>query len=65
MTSRVTIRRAGIDDVDAVARLINLAFEVERFFKRGDRTSPEGVRALPLRKTMDGRTAVRRLTSAL
>jgi GNAT superfamily N-acetyltransferase len=40
------IRQAASDDVETVARLINTAFEVERFFKKGDRTSPDDVRAL-------------------
>lgn len=40
------IRQAGPDDVDAVTRVINTAFQVERFFKSGDRTDVDGVRAL-------------------
>ena len=40
------MRVAVPDDADAVARLINDAFVVERFFKRGDRTSAENVRDL-------------------
>jgi predicted N-acetyltransferase YhbS len=41
MTSQV--RTATPADAHALARLINDAFAVERFFKRGDRTSPAGV----------------------
>jgi len=40
------IRQAASGDVEVLTRLINAAFEVERFFKNGDRTSPDGVRAL-------------------
>ena len=40
------LRIAIGDDADALARLINDAFAVERFFKRGDRTSPDDVRSL-------------------
>jgi GNAT superfamily N-acetyltransferase len=40
------MRIATPDDADALARLINDAFVVERFFKRGDRTSPDNVRSL-------------------
>jgi GNAT superfamily N-acetyltransferase len=39
-------RTASGDDAASVARLINAAFEVERFFVDGDRTSPGEVRAL-------------------
>jgi GNAT superfamily N-acetyltransferase len=42
----VTIREMRAGETDAVARLINAAFLVERFFKRGDRTTPDAVRAL-------------------
>jgi predicted N-acetyltransferase YhbS len=42
----LTMRVATADDADALARLINDAFVVERFFKRGDRTSPDDVRSL-------------------
>jgi|SRR5215472_6438246 len=38
-------RLAGPSDVDALVRLINAAFVVERPIFDGDRTSPEGVRA--------------------
>ena len=40
------IRGARAADVDAVTKLINTAFEVERFFKHGDRTTPDHVRRL-------------------
>lgn len=40
------LRIAIQDDADALTRLINDAFAVERFFKRGDRTSPDDVRRL-------------------
>lgn len=40
------LRVATADDAPAIARLINHAFEVETFFKVGDRTSLEGVAAL-------------------
>jgi predicted N-acetyltransferase YhbS len=48
----LAIREATADDVDAVTRVINAAFEVERFFKRGDRTSPEAIRTLMSKGTM-------------
>ena len=41
MTNQV--RTATPADADVLAHLINDAFVVERFFKRGDRTSPAGV----------------------
>jgi GNAT superfamily N-acetyltransferase len=41
-----TIREAGPRDVDALTALINAAFEVEQFFKQGDRTSPSAIRDL-------------------
>lgn len=40
------MRLATSGDADALARLINDAFAVERFFKRGDRTDPDNVRSL-------------------
>ena len=40
------VRTAGADDVPELARLINAAFVVERFFKRGDRTTVEELRGL-------------------
>jgi len=43
----VTIRTAAQEEVDAVARIVNAAFEVERPFRlKGDRTSAENVRQL-------------------
>jgi len=39
-------RRATLVDVPAIARVINRAYVVERFFKDGDRTSEEDVRVL-------------------
>jgi GNAT superfamily N-acetyltransferase len=40
------IRQAGAGDVAALTRLINAAFQVERFFKNGDRTTEAHVRTL-------------------
>jgi predicted N-acetyltransferase YhbS len=40
------MRIATPDDADALAQLINQAFAVEMFFKRGGRTSPDNVRSL-------------------
>ena len=40
------VRTAGPHDVADLARLINSAFAVERFFKRGDRTTIDEIRAL-------------------
>lgn len=40
------IREATLADVDEVVRIINVAFEVEREFRRGPRTSAEEIRAL-------------------
>jgi GNAT superfamily N-acetyltransferase len=39
-------READLSEVEALAGLINRAFEVERFFLDGDRTDPEKVREL-------------------
>jgi GNAT superfamily N-acetyltransferase len=39
-------RRAGPDDAEVIARLVNRAYEVERFFVLGDRTSADEVRRL-------------------
>ena len=41
----IRTRFAGPSDVDALVRVINAAFVVERSIFDGDRTSPEGVRA--------------------
>lgn len=43
------IRRATPADAAVIARIINEAFEVEREFREGDRTSPENVRDLMVR----------------
>ena len=43
------VRTAGAGDVPELARLINAAFVVERFFKRGDRTTVEEIRDLAQR----------------
>ena len=40
------MRIATPNDADALAQLINDAFAVEMFFKRGDRTSSDDVRSL-------------------
>jgi ribosomal protein S18 acetylase RimI-like enzyme len=42
----LTVRSATPDDAPALARIISQAFEVERFFKVGDRTNPEEVASL-------------------
>lgn len=41
-----TVRTAGADDAPELTRLINTAFAVERFFKRGDRTTVGEIRDL-------------------
>ena len=41
----ISIRHAGDTDADAVARIVNQAYEVERVFVRGDRTNPADVLA--------------------
>lgn len=45
-TSRYVLREASAADVEAIVLLINRAFAVERFFKNGDRTTPEQVRQM-------------------
>ena len=40
------VRTARPDDIPELARLINAAFVIERFFKRGDRTTVEKIREL-------------------
>ena len=40
------VRTAGADDVPELVRLINAAFSIERFFKRGDRTTVDEIRDL-------------------
>jgi GNAT superfamily N-acetyltransferase len=44
--SMLSFRDATANDADAVAKLINTAFLVERFFIERDRTDPETVRHL-------------------
>lgn len=39
-------RTAQLEDAENIARLVNTAFHVERFFIDADRTNPEKVRAL-------------------
>src|SRR5882724_879002 len=39
------IRQAATADADEVARIINAAFEIEREFRRGERTSASGILA--------------------
>ena len=43
------IHRAGIDDADTLVGIVNLAFQVEKFFIPGDRIDLAGIREL-LRK---------------
>ena len=40
------IRRATASDASDIARVVNAAFQVEREFRHGDRTSPAEIRAL-------------------
>lgn len=40
----MTTRPATVDDVEAIAALVNRAYEVERFFVEGDRVTPAAVR---------------------
>lgn len=40
------IRQSGPADAEAIAEVVNAAFQVERFFVDGDRTSPEQVREM-------------------
>ena len=40
------VREAALSEAVALAKLINRAFEVERFFLDGDRTNSDNVRAL-------------------
>jgi predicted N-acetyltransferase YhbS len=41
-----TLRQATSADIGAIVGLVNRAFEVERFFKSGDRTDVQQIRAL-------------------
>jgi len=43
---RAAIRRALEREAEEIARIINAAFEVEREFRRGERTSVQEIRAL-------------------
>lgn len=43
------IQTASLDQAEAVARLVSLAYRVEDFFKHGDRTNPEEVREMMTR----------------
>lgn len=43
---RITVRPAAPADVDNISRLVNDAFNPERFFIDGDRTSPEKIATL-------------------
>jgi ribosomal protein S18 acetylase RimI-like enzyme len=45
------IRRARETEADQIARIINAAFEIEREFRRGERTSAAGIRKLMERET--------------
>ena len=47
--NQVWLRVAQLEDADAIAQLVNRAFQVERFFIEGDRINPGAVREL-LRK---------------
>ena len=40
------LRSATPDDVSAIVTLVNSAFEVERFFKDGDRTNADQVKQM-------------------
>lgn len=42
----MVIRAANPTDIEAIVRLVNTAYEVERFFVEGDRTNADEVRAL-------------------
>jgi GNAT superfamily N-acetyltransferase len=45
MSEGMNITRAGFEHAEALSALVNRAYEVERFFVEGDRTSPDDVRA--------------------
>jgi GNAT superfamily N-acetyltransferase len=45
------IRAAGAADAEALAALVNTAYQVETFFVDGDRTNPEDIRAEMARGT--------------
>jgi N-acetylglutamate synthase-like GNAT family acetyltransferase len=44
--SQVRLRIAQLEDAGTIARLVNQAFQVERFFIDGERTNPDAVREL-------------------
>lgn len=46
-----TVRSSRIEDAEAIAEVVNAAFQVERFFVDGDRTSPGKVRRMLERGT--------------
>jgi GNAT superfamily N-acetyltransferase len=46
-----SLREAGTTDIEAISQLVNLAFEVERFFKNEDRTDPNQIRQMMSRGT--------------
>ena len=41
-----SVRRAGVDDVDALTQLVNQAYAIEAFFVEGDRTTDDEIRAM-------------------
>lgn len=43
---QIQLRVAQLEDADAIAQLVNRAFQVERFFIEGERTNPGAVREL-------------------
>jgi hypothetical protein len=45
------IRRATASDAEEIARIINVAFEIERDFRKGERTSPSEVMSLMEQET--------------
>src|SRR5689334_19653513 len=46
VSTRQVIRPARTEDVPEIARIINAAFEVEREFRQGERTSPAEIAKL-------------------
>ena len=40
------VRVASFDEAGGISDLVNAAFQVESFFKRGDRTSPDEIRRM-------------------
>ncbi len=42
----ISVRRAQPSDAPALAALVNRAYEIEKFFVDGDRTSPDEIRTL-------------------